>query len=721
MFAFRSPNPNRRVQSTKSFTPARGLKIFGQHQSAPREPEPKPEPEPEPKTKPKLEYEDNSSVDMSLYTTQSKSTIRCLTGNDSCDLPLEAPTEFTDEIANKMRAKMVGKSQKQPQTSVVTPEPSPILNTPFDERSIESSDFDLHQTSTIAMLNRFKLELSQASAFKKVPSSPKRKVSTKPTAWGPVDLDESIADASSLASSSNFLTPNNMTAPDTYERRLVNDSGLSPALQATQAQETSTAIFRKSIAQNDDDSSLIFVDGEGEEVVFQEVRSQLSHEQRDHDDSRNWEDGDSINLDDIDDPGSVLLTSGELERHLNKVQNMQVLPSSDIKGFDTWRQRQERRQRYFAKLQEKANERKKERAALKKVADQPPQNNGRSSLTGERQQLQPHHNNSYARHTRQPMDLSVDSPIPTRYDGTPTEQHNSKPGHRRRWSFFTLLQPSINNNKNKKAASESGKKTKKRFLGKKNKKPKEVVVSLSQFIRHSSDEPLEVADLSLAPLEKLGRISLASSMPGVDTMAGTRSHHLDVDDGGLKFRARQHLELERLRQRQAEFEREREERLEQERISRLKEEYLQRQRWMNRQPPMSWQLPPRQHRPYQPSREGDSTYGAGSVISNQRSINSCPSKMSSATASTFALDDSVLENATSICTKPSVDFSFKSASSVVLAPCVLCNTNERTHIAMPCMHFYFCKDCVEDMHQANNVICPVCNTNDVAFTKVFTG
>ena len=60
-------------------------------------------------------------------------------------------------------------------------------------------------------------------------------------------------------------------------------------------------------------------------------------------------------------------------------------------------------------------------------------------------------------------------------------------------------------------------------------------------------------------------------------------------------------------------------------------------------------------------------------------------------------------------------------STITLSPCIICDSAERSHIAMPCMHFYFCGSCVEDMNKLEKQVCPICSTEDVAFTKVFTG
>jgi len=55
--------------------------------------------------------------------------------------------------------------------------------------------------------------------------------------------------------------------------------------------------------------------------------------------------------------------------------------------------------------------------------------------------------------------------------------------------------------------------------------------------------------------------------------------------------------------------------------------------------------------------------------------------------------------------------------------CVLCKTAERTHLAVPCMHFSFCGGCVAKMEQKGSanggMCCSVCNEKATKFSKVF--
>lgn len=52
--------------------------------------------------------------------------------------------------------------------------------------------------------------------------------------------------------------------------------------------------------------------------------------------------------------------------------------------------------------------------------------------------------------------------------------------------------------------------------------------------------------------------------------------------------------------------------------------------------------------------------------------------------------------------------------------CVLCKTAERTHLAVPCMHFSFCGECVTKLEQkSGDLCCSVCNEKVTKFSKVF--
>ena len=61
----------------------------------------------------------------------------------------------------------------------------------------------------------------------------------------------------------------------------------------------------------------------------------------------------------------------------------------------------------------------------------------------------------------------------------------------------------------------------------------------------------------------------------------------------------------------------------------------------------------------------------------------------------------------------------KKSSTDVPSYCIVCMEGERSHLAVPCMHFSFCEFCVEDMKQRDVKKCPVCNEDNITFSKVF--
>lgn len=51
--------------------------------------------------------------------------------------------------------------------------------------------------------------------------------------------------------------------------------------------------------------------------------------------------------------------------------------------------------------------------------------------------------------------------------------------------------------------------------------------------------------------------------------------------------------------------------------------------------------------------------------------------------------------------------------------CVICTSNEKTHIALPCMHLSYCESCVEEFRARGVTSCPLCNEMGVTFKKVY--
>jgi len=59
-----------------------------------------------------------------------------------------------------------------------------------------------------------------------------------------------------------------------------------------------------------------------------------------------------------------------------------------------------------------------------------------------------------------------------------------------------------------------------------------------------------------------------------------------------------------------------------------------------------------------------------------------------------------------------------STATPILPNCVLCLEEVRTHIAIPCMHFSFCSNCVKKVQASSKNECPVCRQPNVSYASV---
>jgi hypothetical protein len=188
-------------------------------------------------------------------------------------------------------------------------------------------------------------------------------------------------------------------------------------------------------------------------------------------------------------------------------------------------------------------------------------------------------------------------------------------------------------------------------------------------MRISSDEPEEVADMSLAPLNKLGHMSLTSYVPTGTTNAATYMHNFDASEEGPRMLALRHLEQERQKIRETEAEQDKLQREEQEKTSMLKELELERQRKLNKRGFLDGRTVPR-------SFSFETTTTARSSIKSPTSASQ-------------------------------------------LLPCVICKSAERTHVATPCMHLSYCTDCAHEMKKSAKTVCLVCQKDNISFARVY--
>ncbi|KAL3925265.1 MAG: hypothetical protein SGILL_000523 [Bacillariaceae sp.] len=380
--------------------------------------------------------------------------------------------------------------------------------------------------------------------------------------------------------------------------------------------------------------------------------------------------------------GSILLTEEELDKHAKSTQFKAALPSSSLKGYDSWKKTQFEKEKYFAQIHKKAMKRKEEREGLTgsgqlavvPLPDSP-------SLTSEKRA-----NHSKSRGTASVMERSMSSTIQTSRSTEPILQRkkNMLPSEPKRgWSF---LRGKARNGDLEATSHQSSKKSK---SPKKMKKKEPAVVTLEDFIRISSDEP---DDTSIINMRQSGFCGLdftvnSVSLPAGDTDASVRSRSLG--DSGVRphLMALQHLEMERAKNRKAEKDKNKLEIREQRRIALLKERELDRQRRLNNMQDEG--LPP-------------------SIFNHKQE-----------TSSKTEEADQFLHRNLSFGTTNTAQSSIRSPSCV-LSPCVVCNAAERTHMAQPCNHFYYCQDCAQRLRESATPVCPVCSTTNVSFSRVYT-
>ena len=495
---------------------------------------------------------------------------------------------------------------------------------------------------------------------------------------GPIDLDESVTDSCSDTSSlygstswaKNTKTPvKNKISHHESDSQIDNLPSISSPLNNDDDDDDHTPFEdEEDIADKVDEQSLRYNWSQFDEAVlsqtFQDTMESISVSRR-------------LDLNKSNEPGSLLLTQDELNRHEEETKFKQAYPSSSIQGYDMWKRRQEEKQRYFAKIHEKAMKRKHEREMQE--CGQPSQPRSSRNVNERRHNVV---DATSATTAISMMDVSIDSTIQTAapHQTIPKNRKERPPqDNRRGWN---LLSGVLHKKDGISGADSENTKGKGSTSRKKNTKKKRepAVVTLETFMRISSDEPEDVADMSLAPLNKLPPMTLPSSTPTGTTYAATSSHNLDPIEGGPRKLALEHLERERLKNIEAENEKTKLEIREQKRISMLKEQELERQRQMN----------------------------VDSIFS-KKSSDIQPGILES----TFSFGGSSTNTAKS---------SIKSPTSVIhLSPCIICDARERTHVSMPCMHFYFCESCASDMTKsASPVVCPICSTDNVSFKRVYT-
>jgi len=424
----------------------------------------------------------------------------------------------------------------------------------------------------------------------------------------------------------------------------------------------------------------------------------------------------------LDSPGYLLLCEDELTRHEKLMEQRNPLPNPTIPGYDDWKREQEVERLYFEELHEKVMEQKNERGGLESPSIEPYRLVPPSYATITATSLG---------NTNPTMDESIDHTILN----FPHRRRKTKA-----WKFFLRI---LQKNNDDPTGAKKGKGKKKKKQNKKEKeknitkREKSVVTNIDNFMLISnnnnpfnSDDLADLADLSLFPLSQLKHLT---NITGHDD---------------LRKQIWEHLELEHQKLRLAEIDKDKDEWCEQIRTSILKEQELERQRRLN-SPDLAYRFP---HRVASP--------GLG-FSNEQRSFNHQQTRAIHG----LKLDDIVDPHKSSqkgyiysstpikyLCDKSRVIISTARESSSLeiypiksylhttllfdyaqttsslnnpkagstIPPCVTCNVAERTHISMPCMHYSFCSECAEELHGLETPICPICQTEDIILSRVYT-
>lgn len=633
-------------------------------------------------------WRDDSSADLSVYTTETKTTVQ---------YPPRDPygrsnsAEWTSKRASANAAKattavaqkstLLGSSKKEEGNRSLSPKtvtgtrlnewmvtntsspPSTARSTPprgLGQSNDEDDDVEDYYDYDHRAEERRQNSLASGSVSRTSSSPRTAHESTsssrvKKQLRGPVDLDdssiedededdyieESEREDDTAQYASVFRT--NVALPTILPEDSDNEARNSPIVWTD---------------QDDDDGKLVaptrkLSDEDAAELrrSYNETMQSISFHSIDEDNEYEGYPSENDDYPSEDNSGALLLTQEELEKHLGKVQNKEPMPSSYIGGYDQWKQEQENKRRYFERLQRKVNE--------KKLHQQPHKQHHQLAPSPRRpaQALGAHSGQSaedslagFTRYSYGHMDKSVASTIATARTNESAVHQENKSGNaeksktKRRWKILPKLTK-------KKAPSKKTEKVQSRHAS----PPREAAPK-------QVEEPSEVANMSLAPL---------------NTVLGMNVGSL----GEPKELVSQYLEEERKKQLKAEKDKTQEEWKEQERIRRKKEKFLQQQRELNNIGPSA---------PRCASQDRITPFASKNVKGGSTTPLCCASFQSEQSGAW---------------------------STTVLSPCILCDDAERTHIAMPCMHFFFCGECAAKMN--NN--CPVCGADNVDFARVYTG
>jgi hypothetical protein len=606
-------------------------------------------------------------------------------------------------------------------TPILKPEMNPMkavrlqmtteLNVLLRHQSQYDGPVDLDESLTEVM--QLEMDLQQIKSEKQMhldyidkTNQPDLSIRHRRSYYGPVDLDESSMSESSspetLSTHINISTSatlaNHCPHTSSSVSSILDKDDPIPSIWGDNEIEDSSKVQPERNCDGND-----FVDKAAIDQSYEEAIVSIGTSKRDKVARQ------------CDPPGSLFLCEDELTRHEKLMERQNPLPNPTIQGYDDWKREQEVERFYFEELRERLMEPNNKRA-------------GSGPLSKE-----PHRSEPYVK----PTTAVVGNTKPITFESIDSTRSKTSPRKRKKKVWKFLIQILHKNNDPTDGKIEKGKMKKKKH----NKKKKEnensaklAVTNIDKFMMISNNDnlfdPDDFADLSLFPLNKLEHLT---KVTGHD---------------GLREKMLEHLEWERKKQVLAEIDKDKDEWCEQVRISILKEQELERQRRLNSSNLASC-VPPREASPglgssneetrfnrqqtraqtelkldgivdpHKLSQEGslyystpikylcDKSKATVSTARETRSLESCSINSFLHTNLSFG--------------SPQTDSSLSTPKMVsTLPPCAVCKVAERTHISMPCMHYSFCSECAEELHGLETPICPICQTEDIKLSRVFT-
>lgn len=210
-------------------------------------------------------------------------------------------------------------------------------------------------------------------------------------------------------------------------------------------------------------------------------------------------------------------------------------------------------------------------------------------------------------------------------------------------------------------------------------------------------------DLSMVPMDELGSVVAPPELTRTSPSKQWSLFCCFRKTNGVSTTAQQILDKERLEAKAMEEQRVMAEKKEKRRIERKRRQWIEAQRAKEAAASII------------PTKGESSTGRYCPSIPEETPVSSGSTSGGDTTVFPF---DSLSRACASTCFISDVSTGGASSTTMSLPPCVVCGMGLRTYIAMPCMHFSFCKKCATGLQSLSPTSCPVCHEKNVTFASV---